>query len=297
MTSPSGGTIRPETRDLAQRLAEAEATVKALLAGQIDAVMTAESNTPLLLAAAQAALRESEARNRSILETANEGIFTIDTHSKITFVNRRVGEILGYAAVDIVGKSLFRFVSEAGAVLSALRAERSERGISEEYEVSFLRSDGTEVWALLKTSPMQSANQHAGTLVMMTDRTRDHSARDELRTSEAHYRQIVEHAPDGIMKIDASGVILFANARLAEMLRYQPRELVGASLHDHVEDTGDTPVARMLQERSPIGGADAVLRRKDGVLVPVRISSSTVVTGDGSYVATLATVRAVSPAA
>ncbi len=284
-----------ENHDLAQRLADAEATVKALLAGQIDAVFDSESKTPLLLAAAQAALRESEARNRSIIETANEGIFTIDTHSKITFVNRRVTEILGYAADDMVGKSLFRFVSEAASVLAALRSERSQRGISEEYEVSFLRRDGTELWALLKTSPMQAANRHAGTLVMMTDRTRDRDDQDELRTAEAHYRQIVELAPDGIVKVDAAGVIQFANARFAEMLRAQHRELVGANLHDHVLGTGETPVARLLTERRAIDSADDVLRRRDGVEVPVRITSSTIVTGDGSYVATLAMVREVPP--
>lgn len=280
-----------EPYDLAQRLTEAEATVKALLAGQIDAVLDGESKTPLLLAAAHAALRESEARYRSILETANEGIFTIDTHSMITFVNRRVSEILGYAVEDMVGKSLFRFVSEAAAVLSALRAERSQRGISEEYEVSFLRKDGTELWALLKTSPMQTANKHSGTLAMMTDRTRDRSDRDELRTAEAHYRQIVELAPDGIMKVDATGAILFANARFAEMMRYEPRELVGASLHAHVLGDGESALTRMLNERRTTDSADAVLKRKDGVELSVRIATSTVVTGDGSYVATLATVR------
>jgi PAS domain S-box-containing protein len=284
-----------DPRDLTQRLAEAEATVKALLAGQIDAVLDSGQKTPLLLAAAQAALRESEARNRNILETANEGIFTIDVHSNITFVNRRVGEILGYAAEDMLGKSLFRFVSESAAVLSALRPERLERGISEEYEVSFLRSDGTERWALLKTSPMQTGNKHSGTLVMMTDHTRDRQDRDELRTAEAHYRQMVELSPDGILKVDANGAILFANARIAEMLQQQLRDLVGASLHDHVTGTGETPLARTLRDRSPTGAADVVLRRKDGVLVPVQIASSTIVTGDSSYVATLITVRQVSP--
>jgi PAS domain S-box-containing protein len=283
-------------RDLTQRLAEAEATVKALLAGQIDAVLDSGHETPLLLAAAQAALRESETRNRNIIETANEGIFTIDVHSKITFVNRRVTEILGYAVEDMVGKSLFRFVSESAAVLSALRAQRSERGISEEYEVSFLRSDGTERWALLKTSPMQTGNKHSGTLVMMTDHTRDRRDRDELRTAEAHYRQIVELGPDGILKVDATGAILFANARFAEMVQVQPRDLDGASLHDHVAGTGETPLARLLTERAPTGGADVVLRRKDGVPLPVRIASSTIVTGDGSHVATLITVRPISQA-
>ena len=38
------------TRDLAQQLAEAKATIAALLSGQIDAVVDARNGTPVLLA-------------------------------------------------------------------------------------------------------------------------------------------------------------------------------------------------------------------------------------------------------
>jgi two-component system cell cycle sensor histidine kinase/response regulator CckA len=54
-----------DLHDLVQRLAEAEATIQAMMTGQLDAVIDAESGTPLLLAAAQAALRASEARSRA----------------------------------------------------------------------------------------------------------------------------------------------------------------------------------------------------------------------------------------
>ena len=66
------------TRDLVQRLSEAEATIEALLSGQIDAVVDSRSQTPLLLPGAQTALRESEERYRRIVETANEGISVVD---------------------------------------------------------------------------------------------------------------------------------------------------------------------------------------------------------------------------
>jgi PAS domain S-box-containing protein len=284
--------VSDEPRSLAQRLADAEATIAALLTGQIDAVLDRESKTPLLLASAQAALLDSEARYRRILETANEGILTIDSHSKITFVNRRVTEILGHASEDMIGKSLFRFVSEAAAVLAALRTERSQRGISEEYEVSFLCRDGSELWALLKTSPIVDGEKHSGTLIMVTDRTRDRHDEAELRTAEAHYRQIVELAPDGILKIDGTASILFANARFAELLGCTARELMGASVADHVASGSVEAFSSMLSARKAHDVLAATLRHKDGSEVPVQLATSTIVTGDGTYVATLAMVRA-----
>ena len=50
------------SRDLAQQLPEAQATIAALLCGQIDAVVNVKSGTPMLLANGLKALRKSEAR-------------------------------------------------------------------------------------------------------------------------------------------------------------------------------------------------------------------------------------------
>ena len=47
-----------ERRNLEHRLAEAEATIEALLSGQIDAVVDSKSSTPVLLSRAQEALRD-----------------------------------------------------------------------------------------------------------------------------------------------------------------------------------------------------------------------------------------------
>ena len=81
-------------RGLAQKLAEAQATIEALVSGQIDAVVDPKSKTPVLLSKAQDALRESEERYRGIVETTNEGICTVDGESKITFVNQPLAEML-----------------------------------------------------------------------------------------------------------------------------------------------------------------------------------------------------------
>src|SRR5260221_6967634 len=61
-------------RDFARRLFEADATIEALLSGQIDAVVDSKSHTPVLLAKAQEALRESEQEYRQIVEATTDGI-------------------------------------------------------------------------------------------------------------------------------------------------------------------------------------------------------------------------------
>jgi PAS domain S-box-containing protein len=194
-----------ETRELAQRLAEAEATIKALLAGQIDAVVDAKSKTPVLLAKAQEALRSSEERYRTIVETANEGIAILDTESTITFANRRFADMLGYQGDDLLGKSLFHLLPQTAEATAAhrLRAERSRRGISEETEVVYVRKDRSELWTLLKTSPIRDADgRWIGTLAMMTDRTLHRQDEEALRTAEERMRFALTNANVGIWDMD-----------------------------------------------------------------------------------------------
>ena len=100
--------------DLIRRLAEAEATIQALLSGQIDAVVSSESETPVLLVKAQEALRASEERYRSIVETTNEGMWLIDANNKTTFMNRRMAQLLGCEADMGMNRSPFEFLDEAG---------------------------------------------------------------------------------------------------------------------------------------------------------------------------------------
>lgn len=60
------------TRDLAQRLAEAEATIEALLSGQIDAVVDSKTQTPVLLSKAQEALRESNEKFHQLADNITD---------------------------------------------------------------------------------------------------------------------------------------------------------------------------------------------------------------------------------
>jgi len=131
--------------------------------------------------------------------------------------------------------------------------------------------------------PRRWTGEEVGLLVAVANRCwesieRARAARD-LRQSEELYRNVVEQAAESIFLLDLESLrVLEANAALGATLGYAPEELKGMSIYDisaHARESVDANVERVLREgRLPLGLRQ--YRRKDGGLVDVEISISTV---------------------
>ncbi len=103
----------------------------------------------------------------------------------------------------------------------------------------------------------------------------------EIKLQEATFRGLLEAAPDGILLVDRSGVIAFANAACASILGYTTAELIG-QLIEIVVPAYIRPNHAALRDNyfaaphtRPMGiGLDLVAARRDGTSVPVEISLS-----------------------
>src|SRR5687768_5305987 len=280
---------------LTQRLSEAEATIEALISGQIDAVVDTRTKGPVLLSKAQDALRASEERYRQIVETANEGIWTIDANSITTFMNGRMAAMLGYTQDEVIGMPLTAIVSKAEQPKAATNIESGRQG--RRSESALTRKDGTELWVSVSSTPrLNAAGEYAGALAMITDRTEHRAAEDALRRSEEQYRQIVETTTDGIITVDHEGKILFVNKRLAEMLGYQPPEMVGKPATSFMPVAGQAVATAAFKRRESglTDSIDATFLHRDGTEVTVHVAGTPVVDAKGNHTGSMAVVHDVT---
>jgi two-component system cell cycle sensor histidine kinase/response regulator CckA len=282
---------------LTQRLSEAEATIEALISGQVDAVVDGRTKAPVLLTKAQDALRASEERYRQIVETANEGIWTIDANSITTFMNGRMAGMLGYTQDEVIGMPLNSIVSKAYQPKAATSIESGRDGRRDKVESTLMRKDGTELWVSVSSAPrFNTAGAYAGALAMITDRTEHREAEDALRRSEEQYRQIVETTTDGIITVDRAGQILFVNKRLAEMLGYQPQEMVGEPATGFMTPAGQA-IAKAAFKRREAGltdSNDSTFLHRNGTEVTAHVAGTPVVDAQGSHIGSMAVVRDVT---
>ncbi|HLL64946.1 MAG TPA: ATP-binding protein [Micromonosporaceae bacterium] len=95
-----------------------------------------------------------------------------------------------------------------------------------------------------------------------------------LSTADRPYRMFVENMHDGAATLSSSGIVLYANKRLASMLSYTRDAIVGSPLAQFI-DGGPSGV--LAQLRDPLGPGSALemeLRAADGSAVPVLVGVS-----------------------
>ncbi|MDQ6892479.1 MAG: PAS domain S-box protein [Acidobacteriota bacterium] len=121
---------------------------------------------------AEAAIRESEARYRRILETTNEGIWWIDADARTIYVNDRLCGMLGRTEGEILGHPIFEFLHPDEHARIREMLGRRRHGIAEQFDAGFVRGDGAPLIAIVSSSPVLDASgQYTGALAMLTDIT------------------------------------------------------------------------------------------------------------------------------
>jgi PAS domain S-box-containing protein len=131
---------------------------------------------------AEDALRESEKKYRSIVETANEGIMITDPSAKIKFVNIKFSEMIGYSIEELVGMDSFSLIDRDEYEKAKQRVENRKKGISGEYDLKFRTKNGKELWTHGSVSPIYDHNgSHISNLTMYTDISERKKAENEIQ--------------------------------------------------------------------------------------------------------------------
>jgi len=118
----------------------------------------------------KSALRDSEERYRRIVQTAQEGIWTINAESITDYVNPRMAEMLGYEPEEIIGRPLSEFLGTEDQPKLGSILRRRRRGVSERFEFKYLKKDGSYLWAFVSTNPiMDTDGNYLGALALLTD--------------------------------------------------------------------------------------------------------------------------------
>jgi PAS domain S-box-containing protein len=232
---------------------------------------------------AHEALRQSEERLRTMLQTTHEGVWILGPDDLTTFANARMAEMLGCSPEEMVGRPVTDFLDEEDRESGLARLAGRRRGVSDQFEIRWRALDGREVWTILNASPLSGAEgEYAGAFAMVTDITDRMVHERAVRASEERYRNIIETTTEGVWMIDSDHRTTYVNRRMAEMLGYGVEEMLGRPVSDFMMGGG----AELAGDRP----REVRYRRKDGSEMWGLLSGSPLTDGSGGYGGALAMI-------
>lgn len=180
---------------------------------------------------AQQSVRESEGRLRSIVDTAVDGIITVDEQGRIESFNRGAEQIFGYSREDAVGQSLALLALDTDLEVSApgTIVELAREMAGTVHEVTARKKDGTPVPLYASVSVADLGDRRLFTAILH-DATDHKRAEAALRESEEQYRALLAAAPDLMIVLDSEGRYRSVYTAEPGLLIRPPEELIGKKI-------------------------------------------------------------------
>ncbi len=236
------------------------------------------------------ALRQSEERYRLLVDTANEGVWSMDADHRTTYVNRAMAEMLGYAPSEILGKKVEEFFFPEDLAYHEQRMERRHAGEDEVYERRFRRRDGSPLWTLVSAKALKSSEgAFAGSFAMFTDISERKRSEEAVREREARFRALFENAPLPYQSLDEKGFFLDVNRKWLETLGYEKKEVIGRWFGDFLGQGFVEHFDRnfpMFKEACAIDGVEFDMVKKNGGIIQVSFNGRVQLDAQGHFVCT-----------
>jgi PAS domain S-box-containing protein len=220
----------------------------------------------------EASLVESEARLRTYVESASEGIVVVDRDGRIEFVNAKTEEMFGYTRAELIGQTMEILVPEESraahvAHRAAFVAGGQMRPMGTGRDLRGRHKDGTVFPVEVGLSRAPVAGGHAQ-IAFINDITTRKLSEAALKESEQRFRNMVETTSDWVWEIDENCVYTYVSPQVRGMLGYAPEEILGKTPFDLMPPDEAQRVFAFFQEfareAKPISGLENTVLDRSG---------------------------------
>jgi len=270
-----------------------------LVWGRLSMSLLKNQPSPLVLAMVEDITEQKTAevarfRHAAIVESSEDAIASVTLDGVIVSWNAGAQRIFGYTENEAVGKSVTILVpaeqlDEENKILETLKVG----GRIDQFETVRLTKAGKSINVSLSISPIKdSTGKIVGCSGIARDITERKRAEEALRQSEMRYRRIVETTNEGVWLLDSTLHNSYINRQMAEMLGYEPEEMLGRSVFDFYfpEDVEHKKQVLTRRQQGLREQIEERLRRKDGSDLWVRLAATPVCKSNGEFDGALAMV-------
>lgn len=205
---------------------------------------------------AEADLRESEEKFRTVTETASDAIVTVDERGIISFANAAATKIFGHSREEMIGRNLTMLMPErfrdAHTRGMARYLKAGTRTIPwKAVELPGLHREGHELHLELSFAEFSRRGRRYFTSVIrdVSDRIK---AQQALKESESRFRDLFENANDIMYAHDLKGRFTSLNRAGERITGYSRSEALAMRISDVVAPRS-MPMAQEMTRRKIVG--------------------------------------------
>ena len=180
---------RKHVERLIRRLSETQGALRALTAGEVDAVLDPTTAAPILLSHAQEALTRSEARYRDLITRAPSIVCELQPDGTVELINDAVLSMLGVEPSRLDGRNLWRHLvhEDHRQLLEQFLAELRHKDVTG-YELPMRHRSGKSRWIAWNSANRYDADGVLTSLVLfgvdVTDRREAEESQRRLAEAE-----------------------------------------------------------------------------------------------------------------
>lgn len=200
-----------------------------LIKGQVEAqLLTRSIAYAIERKQAEQALRDSESKYKTLYEGAADAILIVQDQ-QIVDCNSRAAAMFNCGMPDILSRSVCDLSAQRSKKDFSRLAERfgaALEGQIQDFEWEYLRHDGSSFFAEVYLDRVKLGNAWY-VQAIIRDVTERLKAEAALKESEERYRSVVSALEEGVILVDADGMILTWNGAAERLLKLSTFDLEG----------------------------------------------------------------------
>ena len=168
---------------------------------------------------AETALRDSQERFRSLVESTNVAPWEFDPAAmRFTYVGPQVTDMFGYPAEDWLKENFWKNIIHPDDLEYALKtcADATAKCLDHDFEYRIVTADGQEKWVRDVVSVISEDGKATGLRGVLIDVSERVRARHALEASEQRFKDIVEISSDWIWECDSDLRFTYVSERFSE---------------------------------------------------------------------------------
>ena len=236
---------------------------------------------------------------RALFDDLNIGVFTVDSHRRITSFNRAVQLLTGYHEEDVIGKYCYQVFHNdlcRGECKFHEAVETEQTSLSFDVEVFDLNKEKRLITKMV--TPLYDAKRKlTGCIEIFQDHSTFEDLINRIRYDERQLKIILDNLDIGVFTITRGGHITFFNTLAESISGYDRKEILSKPcsiiLGGEASD-GMTLLQQSIADGKPRSNKKLLLTTKEGQSIPIQANCMALRNEQGRIVGGLATIQDLS---